>query len=166
MQLEVERSEALSRARSEAGRLGYQAKAKHLPSKCQALAEQVPLSPSPSSSLTPALEKYSVPSVQVTALERDPVPYERIVNLYHEKLPELPRCLKLTAARRAQIRSRWKGKDAEDLGDWESYFDIVRNSKFLMGGTAATAGRKVFLADIDWLTKEANFVKVLEGKYS
>lgn len=51
MQREVERSEALSRARSDAGRKGYEAKAKHLPSTCQAIAEQVPLSPSPSSSL-------------------------------------------------------------------------------------------------------------------
>jgi uncharacterized protein YdaU (DUF1376 family) len=50
MQTEVERSEALSRARSDAGRKGYEAKAKHLPSKCQASAKQVPLSPSPSPS--------------------------------------------------------------------------------------------------------------------
>lgn len=52
MAVEVERSEAISGARSHAGRLGAQAKAKQLPSKSQAFAKQVPLSPSPS--LTPA----------------------------------------------------------------------------------------------------------------
>lgn len=51
MQREIERSEAISGARSEAGRKGYLAKAKHLPSKSQASAKQVPLSPSPSPSL-------------------------------------------------------------------------------------------------------------------
>lgn len=54
MQQEVERSEAISGARSAAGRRGYEAKAKHLLSKSQASAEQVPLSPSPSPSLTPS----------------------------------------------------------------------------------------------------------------
>lgn len=53
MQIEIERSESISRARSVAGRAGYEAKAKHLPSKRQANARQVPLSPSPSPSSTP-----------------------------------------------------------------------------------------------------------------
>lgn len=55
MQSEIERSEAISGARSEAGKKGFQAKAKHLLSKSQARAKQVPLSPSPSLSLEPSL---------------------------------------------------------------------------------------------------------------
>ena len=54
MQLEVERSESISRGRSEAGRKGYEAKAKQLPSKSQASAKHVHLSPSPSPSLSPS----------------------------------------------------------------------------------------------------------------
>ena len=38
MQLEIERAESISRARSESGKRGYQAKAKQLPSKSQASA--------------------------------------------------------------------------------------------------------------------------------
>jgi uncharacterized protein YdaU (DUF1376 family) len=57
MQREVEKSEALSRVRSEAGRAGYEAKAKHLPSKSQAIAKHEPLSPSPSLSLNKKEER-------------------------------------------------------------------------------------------------------------
>jgi uncharacterized protein YdaU (DUF1376 family) len=53
IQREVERSEAISRSRSEAGRKGYQARAKHLPSKSRANAEQVHLPPSPPPSPQP-----------------------------------------------------------------------------------------------------------------
>jgi uncharacterized protein YdaU (DUF1376 family) len=55
MQQEVERSESISHARSEAGRKGYEARAKHLSGKSQAIAKQVHLSPSPSPSLSPSL---------------------------------------------------------------------------------------------------------------
>ena len=93
------------------------------------------------------------------------VPYEKILNLYHETLPELPKCVKLTQARRAQIGARWKGKDAEDLDDWKTFFGIVRKSKFLMGLAAGSNGRKAFRATLDWLVKEENFIRVLEGRY-
>lgn len=93
------------------------------------------------------------------------VPYGRIVDLYHELLPELPRVVKLTEARKAQIRQRWKGKDAEDLDDWRNYFLLVKESRFLTGLAAPSNGRKVFRADLEWLVKEANFTKVLEGRY-
>lgn len=56
MQAEIERAENISRARSDAGKAGYQARAKQLPSKRKALAKQVHLTPSPSPSLTPAPE--------------------------------------------------------------------------------------------------------------
>jgi len=48
---------------------------------------------------------------------------------------------------------------------WENYFDYVSRSKFLTGLSPPTNGHKVFTADLQWLTKEANFVKVKEEKY-
>lgn len=54
MQKEIERAESISHARSEAGRRGYEAKSKQLPSKCLASAKQVHLSPPPSPSLSPS----------------------------------------------------------------------------------------------------------------
>ncbi len=52
MQKEIERCENISSVRSDAGKRGYQAKAKQMPSKCLTLDKQVYLSPSPSPSLT------------------------------------------------------------------------------------------------------------------
>ena len=54
MQREIERAESISHARSDAGRKGYEARAKHLPSKSQAIAKQVHLPPPPPPSLTPS----------------------------------------------------------------------------------------------------------------
>ena len=59
MQAEIERCDNISRARAEAGKLGYEARAKHLPSKRRANAKQVHLSPSlsPSPTSTPKESK-------------------------------------------------------------------------------------------------------------
>lgn len=48
IQREIERAGVISGARSAAGKRGYQARAKQLPSKSQAIAKQEHLSPSPS----------------------------------------------------------------------------------------------------------------------
>lgn len=164
MQLEIERSENISKARSEAGIRGYQARAKQLPSKSLASASNpIPIPTSTPSPLKPTVVPDGTTRPKPSA--SDPVPYQRIVDLYHQLLPELPRCIRLSDQRKAAIRSRWKGKDAEDLGDWEAYFGLVRKSRFLMGLSPPGNGHKQFRADLEWLTKEANFLKVLEGKY-
>lgn len=96
--------------------------------------------------------------------EKNGVPYEKIVSLYHEKLPELPRCAKLTGQRRGYIRQRWL-EDLQNLQDWEKYFGIVRQSSFLMGKNKGSDGRPPFRADLAWLCRPENIVKVIEGKY-
>ncbi|MCP4186023.1 MAG: hypothetical protein GY763_00305 [Gammaproteobacteria bacterium] len=94
-----------------------------------------------------------------------PCPYQKIVDLYHEILPTLPRVVKLTDKRKSHIRSRWKG-DADNLKFWEDYFNHVGRSKFLTGQAHPTNGRKVFMADIDFLIREDVIVKTQEGKYN
>jgi hypothetical protein len=93
------------------------------------------------------------------------VPYARILALYHEILPELPRCLKLTDARKAQIRQRWTGGDMDTEEEWVAYFQKIRQSKFLMGKSPPSNGHKVFRADLEWLTRDGNCAKVWEGRY-
>jgi hypothetical protein len=93
------------------------------------------------------------------------VPYARILALYHEILPELPRCLKLTDARKAQIRQRWIGGDMDTEAEWVAYFQKIRQSKFLMGKSPPSNGHKVFRADLEWLTRDGNCAKVWEGRY-
>lgn len=91
-------------------------------------------------------------------------PAQRIVDLYHEKLPELPRCEKLTPMRRGYLRQRWR-EDLETLDDWVAFFADVRKSDFLMGKRPGRDGRPPFRADLEWLTRPANYAKFIEGKY-
>lgn len=91
-------------------------------------------------------------------------PVQEIVALYHAELPALPKLAKLTTARAAAIRQRWR-EDLETLDDWRAYFVDVRNSPFLMGQAPPREGRAPFRADLPWLCKAENFAKVAEGKY-
>ena len=93
------------------------------------------------------------------------VPYQKIVTLYHEMLPTLPKVEKLTEKRKSQIRQRWLQDDLPDLNNWENFFDYVSKSKFLMGASTPVNGHRVFTANLEWLTKESNFIKICEKNY-
>lgn len=87
----------------------------------------------------------------------DSTPYDLIVDSYHEHLPMMPAVRKLTDTRRRHIRARWAEVQKADKGltYFEEYFDYVAGSSFLTTGTF----------DLEWLMKEANHLKVTEGKY-
>jgi hypothetical protein len=74
---------------------------------------------------------------------------------------------KLTEKRRRQLKARWlESKKWQNLETWKVFFSRVSESNFLTGNTNPSYGRSVpFLADLEWLTKEGNFVKVCEAKY-
>jgi len=86
-------------------------------------------------------------------------PIQKIVDLYHEILPELSKC---KAVPEDQIRARWKSSKAyQTEGWWWTFFDGVRKSPFLMGDND-----RDWKAHLDWLTKLGNFRKVLNGAYA
>lgn len=95
----------------------------------------------------------------------DPVPVQKIVDAYHESLPTLPRVAKLTTTRRGYIQQRWREGDLPDLETWGKFFGYVGESDFLMGRAQGTNGKPPFRADLEWLTKPANYAKIAEGKY-
>lgn len=97
--------------------------------------------------------------------DHSPVPYVKIVDLYHSVLPSLPEVQTLTNKRKGQISQRWKSKQLPDLETWKEYFEHVGESKFLMGLSQSNGSRKVFKANLEWLTNESNFVKVWENNY-
>lgn len=96
--------------------------------------------------------------------DRNLCPLKRIVELYHQSLPELPRVEKLTKVRAGYIQQRWR-EDLPHEDAWRSYFADVRRSRFLMGMTQGRDGKPPFRADLEWLTRPGNFAKVAEGKY-
>lgn len=94
-----------------------------------------------------------------------PCPYEQIVDLYHKTLPTLRRVVRLTPARKAQIKARWN-EDNQDLDGWRMIFEHIGESDFLMGRhKPRTDNQSPFQADLDWITKASNWVKIIEGKY-
>lgn len=94
----------------------------------------------------------------------DPVPVRQIVELYHKMLPKLPKCQKITKARESAIKQRWR-EDLPALTNWENYFHYIGQSPFLTGRVEPTNGRPAFIANLEWITKAANYTKILEGRY-
>ena len=95
---------------------------------------------------------------------KPPCPYQQIVDLYHEILPGHPRVKIITNKRKSHMKARWIN-GASDLQFWRDYFETVSTSKFLTGRTQPSPGRKVYIADIDFLIREDALVKTQEGKY-
>lgn len=94
-------------------------------------------------------------------------PFSEIWNLWREMLPELPAPHSpehWTPARKAQIRARWNDQ-LPDLDSWRQCFELIRKSQFLMGKVNGTPGRRPFRADLFWVTKPENLLKIYEGKY-
>jgi hypothetical protein len=90
------------------------------------------------------------------------VPYQAIVDIYHEALPELPRVAMITEARRKAMRSRWTSKaDRRDLEWWRRYFLSVRQFSFLFG-----RNERNWTATFDFLIGQKGMAGVLEGKYA
>lgn len=90
----------------------------------------------------------------------DACPHQEIINLYHEHLPMLIRVKSWTEKRANQLRSRWREDESrQNIEYWEKLFRYIAKSDFLTGKTSD------FQADLEWITKSANFVKIIEGKY-
>lgn len=121
----------------------------------------------------------SVASVPVgpQATTQTACPADSIVALYHEVMPDNPRCKVLSAARRAAIRARWKeaahldcepfgySTRADGLAAWRRFFEVCAESDFLTGRAPGLPGKPPFIADIDFLMSPSGFAKTLENKY-
>lgn len=95
------------------------------------------------------------------ATAADPCPHQKIIELYHETLPELMAVREWTDDRQAKLRSRWKEKpERQSLEWWADFFKYVAASDFLTGRTEPP-----FACSLEWLVSPKNFVKVIEGKY-
>ncbi|MBN2251060.1 MAG: hypothetical protein JW724_03180 [Candidatus Altiarchaeota archaeon] len=87
-------------------------------------------------------------------------PHEKIIDLYHEVLPMLPRVHVWPENNRKILRTRWKEEpERQNLAWWRSYFEYVRESQFLTGK------EKDWTANLEWIVRPANMTKVLNGSY-
>ncbi len=69
-----------------------------------------------------------------------------------------PKMQKLSPSRRQALNGRLR--DADGISGWEYALNKAEASSFLTGRTS-----KPFLASFDFITKSANFIKIMEGNY-
>lgn len=82
---------------------------------------------------------------------------QSVVDLYHTICVSYPRIRSLSDARKKAVKARLK---SYKLDDFRTLFENAEASSFLKG---TEGGWK---ASFDWLIKEANMLKVLEGNYA
>lgn len=116
--------------------------------------------------VTVTLEKRREEKRKTTTLVGNDVtdcPHEQIIKLYEKNLPMLTQIAKWTDTRSRLLKTRWReDKKRQTLEWWDRFFAYISKSKFLTG--AENTGRP-WQADIDWILKESNFIKIIEGKY-
>ena len=90
-----------------------------------------------------------------------PCPHEKIIDLYHRVLPELQgvnKALWKGSKRQKDLADRWKQNEEFRSGEfWDWFFKNVRTSDHHMGGN-----ERGWKADLGWLVKKENFIKLVE----
>jgi phage replication O-like protein O len=82
---------------------------------------------------------------------------EVIQDLFNQKLSVLGKALKLNPNRKTLIKARQI--DLPTLQHWEDYFEKISRSNFLTGISSN------WKASFDWILKDSNCLKILEGNY-
>lgn len=90
--------------------------------------------------------------------ERECINYQQIADMYNETCVSFPRLTKLSDSRKKAIKARLKQYTIEDF---RKLFEMAEESSFLKGQN----GRN-WSASFDWLVKDSNMAKVLDGNYA
>lgn len=90
-------------------------------------------------------------------IETKNINYQLIADMYNNTCVSFPKLLKLTDTRKKAIKARLKKYTMEDF---QKLFEMAESSSFLKG-----QNNKNWSATFDWLIKDANMAKVLEGNY-
>lgn len=87
-----------------------------------------------------------------------PVPYDSIKSMYNEICVSFPRCTSLSDARKKAIKARFAS--GYNVEDFKALFTKAEASGFLKG-----KNDRSWSATFDWLIKDTNMAKVLDGNY-
>jgi len=118
-----------------------------------------PVTPAPAPAPAPAPKTHK----DTSATPPCACPHLEIIKEYNSILPILPSVKpKLwNGTRKANLINRWKeDPERQRVEWWREYFNMVKSSPFLTGI------KTEWKADLGWLVKADNMVKVLEGKYN
>ena len=90
--------------------------------------------------------------------KRERVDYQQVADMYNEICISFPKCTTLSENRKKAIKARLNTYTIEDF---ERLFTIAESSDFLKG-----KNERNWSANFDWLIKDSNFAKVLDGNYN
>lgn len=89
--------------------------------------------------------------------KRERADYQQIADMYNEICISFPRCTSLSEARKKALKARLKFYSADDF---KKLFEKAEHSSFLKG-----KNNRNWSANFDWLIKDENMAKVLDGNY-
>lgn len=84
--------------------------------------------------------------------------YDEILSLYREICVSYPKVKSLSDARKKAIRARLR---TYSIDDFKTVFQNAENSSFLKG-----QNNRNWSATFDWMIRDANFAKILDGNYN
>ena len=131
-------------------------------------SEEIGSAPADSLNLIP--DSIEEPSALV-ASKLPTCPQSKIIELFAERLPELPQPRVWEGQRQKNLAARWrwviadlkaKGKpfgQEDGIAFFARMFDYIGRSDFLMGRSGAWS------ASLDWIVEAGNFAKILAGNY-
>lgn len=88
---------------------------------------------------------------------RGNIDYQQIADMYNETCVSFHRLTKLSDSRKKAIRARLKQYSVDDF---RRMFEMAESSDFLKG-----KNDKNWSATFDWMIKDANMAKILDGNY-
>lgn len=89
--------------------------------------------------------------------EEKRIDYQQIADMYNDTCVSFPRLVSLSDVRKKAIKARL---NKYTLDDFKKVFEKAEASDFLKG-----ANDRNWSATFDWMLKDANFAKILEGNY-
>jgi len=97
----------------------------------------------------------------------DPIPYQRIADLYNQTMRLLPKVAKVNASRKTLIRKAWQdGDERKSLEFWAAYFEECEASNFLNGKGPYTNGHENWRPDFDYLMQGKTILRTYEKALS
>jgi hypothetical protein len=105
-----------------------------------------------------SLGKFSIEEKCDSVESESPVSCQQIVDLYNSICKSFPSVRSLSDARRKAIKARLNTYSFEDF---KTVFENAEASSFLKG-----SNDRNWSANFDWLIKDSNIAKVLEGNYA
>ena len=95
--------------------------------------------------------------IEIEEGNREKIDYQKIANLYNDICISFPKITKLSDARKKSIKARL---NTYTIDDFTQLFTKAQASDFLKG-----KNNRNWQANFDWLIKDNNMVKVLDGNY-